>query len=394
MALGNGAAHQRWSVRLNHLLASTALVLAGVVSTFAGMTTSAHADPAPILWGAYVDGVPWDAAKLSSFEAKTKGLSIIHWGQAWYRNGAYQPFFPKDFQTVRDHGSIPMLDWGSWEVASGQNQPNYRLAAIASGAHDAYIAQWAHGAAAWGNPLFLRFDWEMNGWWQFPWAEQTNGNQPGDYVRAWRHVHDIFMQQGATNVTWVWCPNISSNGTTPLSAVYPGDDYVDWTCMDGYNHGTDGGGWWQSFQEVFGGSAYNGNHNTYQELLGVAPTKPIMIGETATSRTGGDAGAWVSDALAQQLPGNFPQVKALVWFNWNGGDSSLSWPIESSPAIQNAFGAGIRSDYFASNQFGSLQAGRVAPLGGALLAAALAPSADDPSAPIAELAVAATAADQ
>jgi hypothetical protein len=117
MALGNGAAHQRWSVRLNHLLASTALVLAGVVSTFAGMTTSAHADPAPILWGAYVDGVPWDASKLSSFEAKTKGLSIIHWGQAWYRNGAYQPFFPKDFQTVRDHGSIPMLDWGSWEVA-------------------------------------------------------------------------------------------------------------------------------------------------------------------------------------------------------------------------------------------------------------------------------------
>jgi beta-mannanase len=30
----------------------------------------------------------------------------------------------------------------------------------------------------------------MNGNW-FSWSERTNVNQPGEYVAAWRHVHDI-----------------------------------------------------------------------------------------------------------------------------------------------------------------------------------------------------------
>ena len=46
-------------------------------------------------------------------------------------------------------------------------------------------------AQEWGHPFFLRFDWEMNGFW-FPWSEGVNGNKPGEFVAAWRHVHDIF----------------------------------------------------------------------------------------------------------------------------------------------------------------------------------------------------------
>jgi hypothetical protein len=326
--------------------------------------TDTRAASSPILWGAYVDGVPWEAGKLAAFEARTKGQAIIHWGQAWSHGGQYQPFYPKDFQTVRDHGSIPMLDWGSWDYCCGPNQPEFRLAAIASGAHDGYIAQWAQAAKAWGHPYFLRFDWEMNGWWQFPWAEQNNGNQPGDYVRAWRHVHDIFMQQGATNTTWVWCPNVSSARTTPLELLYPGDAYVDWTCMDGYNFGTDLGGQWQSFAQVFGPSPFNDNHDTYRELLTLAPNKPIMIGETGTSTQGGDAGAWIREALTEQLPKRFPRVQAVVWFNWNAGDPSLSWPIETTAGQAAAFAGAIASDYFAANQFRALDAGPLLALGG------------------------------
>src|SRR3712207_8531028 len=46
----------------------------------------------------------------------------------------------------------------------------------------------------------------MNGDWH-PFSEKRNGNQPGEYVKAWRHVHDIFTAVGANNATWVWCPN-------------------------------------------------------------------------------------------------------------------------------------------------------------------------------------------
>ena len=31
---------------------------------------------------------------------------------------------------------------------------------------------------------------------------------------------------------------------------YPGDEYVDWTGVDGYNWGVRNGGW-QSFEQVF-----------------------------------------------------------------------------------------------------------------------------------------------
>lgn len=55
---------------------------------------------------------------------------------------------------------------------------------------------------------------KTNGDWQFPWSEKPDGNQPGDYVKMWRHVHDIFNQEGTKNVTWVWCPNITSDETT------------------------------------------------------------------------------------------------------------------------------------------------------------------------------------
>ena len=74
-----------------------------------------------------------------------------------------------------------------------------------AGRYDEYIREFAEEARAWGHPFFLRFNWEMNGDW-FPWSEGVNGNPSGEYVAAWRHVHDIFAAVGATNVTWVWCP--------------------------------------------------------------------------------------------------------------------------------------------------------------------------------------------
>ncbi|MDQ6673866.1 MAG: hypothetical protein M3069_24510 [Chloroflexota bacterium] len=319
---------------------------------------------APILWGAWAGSSPLDSGTLDAFERRAgKRPSIIHWGQPWWHDQGYTAFSAPDFDAVRNRGAIPLLDWGSWDYCCGTNQPNFNLASVYNGAHDGYLIQWAQAARAWNHPFFLRLNPEMNGWW-LPWSEQTNGNQPGDFVRSWRHVIDVFRAQGANNVSWVWCPNVSSPLSTPLADMYPGDNYVDWTCMDGYNWGTDQGKQWQTFSEIFSGSAFNGYHDTYQEVLDVAPGKPIMIGETGTSHNGGDPAAWLSDALNVQLPDHFPRIKALVWFNWNAGDVSLGWPIESSPATQRAFAENIGSTYFASNDFGSMGPVAIAPIGG------------------------------
>ncbi len=53
-----------------------------------------------------------------------------------------------------------------------------------------------------------------------------NGNQAGDYVAAWQHVHDGVAATGATNVQWVWSPNVPYWGSTGLAGLYPGTAYL------------------------------------------------------------------------------------------------------------------------------------------------------------------------
>ncbi len=203
----------------------------------------------------------------------------------------------------------------------------------------------------------------MNGNWQFPWAEQLNGNRPGDYVNAWRHVHDIFQQNGVTNVSWVWCPNIAGSTTRVMSSLYPGDAYVDWTCLDGYNKYDV----WLSFNTVFTSSGINWLENSYQEIVALAPSKPLMIGETG-SLEAADGGAlkaeWFQRAFsAAELTQNFPHIKAVVVFDWDDNSELLATlPIDSSPAAINAFAETIASDKFASNEFAQLGGTVIQPL--------------------------------
>jgi len=310
-----------------------------------------------IYWGAYAGGsqygladAPWDMQSVQILEDHTgKGLSLLEWGQAWVEcaNGrcALQPFPADLFDRVRQHGAIPVLSWGSDRELTGAQQPPFMLAQIISGRYDEFIRRWAKGAKSWGRPFFLRFDWEMNIE-DNPWGELVNGNKAGEFVRMWRHVHDLFQQVGATNVTWVWCPNIDFPGEVPLNRLYPGPAYVDWTCLDGYNWGDASGRpteRWTPFVSVFAKSL--------TELYAIAPRKPVMIGETASSEHGGSKAVWIADAL-RELPTRFPQVRAVIWFNkiWDGMD----WVIESSTSAQAAFAAAISSRSYAANRFGRL----------------------------------------
>ncbi len=326
----------------------------------------AAAAGAGIYWGALVDGkAPSDdnlraGGAFDRLETRArKKMAIIHWGAPWKLKGSYLRFQTSYFDNVRKRGSIPMLNWGSHHLGHGINQPDFELRDIYEGRHDAFIRQWAADAKRWGHPFFLRFNHEMNGWW-YAWSEQANGNQPGDYVRAWRHVHDLFAQVGATNVTWVWCPIVDNGRTTPLPALYPGEGYVDWVAMDGYNWGTENNDSWKSFAQVF--------EATYHQLLALAPSKPIMIAEFASDEDGGPLGrpaskaAWIQDTFGTQLPLNYPRIKAVVWFNWNDSNSALDWPLESSQASLEAFAATIASTYYASNQFATLSAAPIQPL--------------------------------
>ena len=116
---------------------------------------------------------------------------------------------------VERRGSIPEITWEPWDTTKplGASQPRYSLRNIADGKFDSYIRTWARTLAAYGGEVQLRFAQEMNGDW-YPWGRGTNGNTPAEFVKAWRHVHDIFTAAGATNVQWVWRPRV--RGAAPV----------------------------------------------------------------------------------------------------------------------------------------------------------------------------------
>lgn len=209
-----------------------------------------------------------------------------------------------------------------------------KLADIVDGKHDAMLTKHAKNVRALDKKLFLDFAAEMNGNWS-TWDGSHNGKSSAVYIAAYRHLHDVLVAGGATNIVWVWCPNVESEPRVAWNealAYYPGDAYVDWTCVDGYNWGTTNGSGWQNFEQVFRG--------IYAELA--TKQKPIMIGEMASTESGGDKAAFIA-GIVPSLRRDFPLIKALVWFDI---DKETDWRISSTPGAEAAFVKMASDPYF------------------------------------------------
>jgi hypothetical protein len=215
-------------------------------------------------------------------------------------------------------GRIPLVNWEPHKIDFNR---------IVDGSLDATIVARANGSKALGKKFFLDFAAEMNG------DEAWGGNNAPLYIAAYRHIHDLFVAAGATNVIWAWCPNVTdiNGGNKNTMDYYPGDAYVDWTGVDGYNWGTTNGGW-QSFQQVF--------ENIYPLLA--AKKKPIMIGEMSSAQAGGNKGKWI-DGIIPTLRASFPLIKCVVWFDIN---KEADWRISSSPESEAAFIRMAKDPYF------------------------------------------------
>ena len=193
-----------------------------------------------------------------------------------------------------------------------------------------------------GLPIALRFNHEMNGYW-YPWSEQANGNSPGEYARAWRHVHDRFTAIGAENVVWIWSPNVvSAVKDISLAKLYPGDAYVDWSGLSGYYRRPVPGAV-ASFTNTFGASL---------TALRAATKKPIFITEVGVTENGGNKPAWIKSMFAA-LPAN-PDIIGFTWFNLtvtaipNKEKMPITndWSLDSTASSLAAFKAGIADERY------------------------------------------------
>ena len=298
-------------------------------ATFAVAATPAPQPPVvstdPFRFGVATPGGPLAAAELDDVsQLAGESPSMV----LFYKDFLQAPPIA-ELNAVRARGAVPLLTWEPWAWGGGGlEQPAYSLDRITAGDFDARILEWGQALTAWGQPVMLRFAHEMNGNW-YPWAEGVNGNQTGDYVQAWRHVHDVVASTGAGNVQWVWSPNVPYWGSTDLAGLYPGAAYVDIVALDGYNWGTSAA-WssWVSPQALFAPGI--------AQLRTLAPGKPILIAETASSEAGGSKAAWNTD-LVSYLAAQ-PDVMGFVWFHFQ---KETDWRINSSASSASALSSAL-----------------------------------------------------
>jgi len=275
--------------------------------------------PGQLSVGAYVAGAPFEADRLDEFSAMVASVpDIVMWYQDWTERGV-RDFVPARADAIKSRGSIPMLTWDPWDRTRPGANP-FSLAAIADGQHDAYVRRFARAASEWGQEVWMRFAHEMNGDW-YPWGQGVNGNTPASFVGAWQHVVDLFRVEGAHNVRWIWSPNVNYAGAPPLAPLYPGDDYVDWLGMDGYNWGDDR---WLPARLIF--------LDTYAEICRLTQ-RPKMIAEIGSAESGGLKADWITEAFAA-VRDEMPAVRAIVWFH---EDKERDWRLNSSAGALAAF---------------------------------------------------------
>jgi beta-mannanase len=278
--------------------------------------------PTPVVgsklrFGGFYPGITDPAADMSVVSTSESRwghpVDIINYYQAW---GDHDPGWrvPRVDVIRKLSPRQALITWEPWDPAAGPWNRDYSLQAIANGRFDSYIDSWAKALAAYDGVVYLRPMHEMNGNW-YPWGGGLWGNPARDYIAAWRHMHDLFVRDGAMNVRWVWAVNAQDvPDSNHFEQYYPGTSYVDVLGMDGYNWGdTQWWSHWQSFDDVFGGS--------YLRLSRLGD-QPIWIAETASASRPGSRSEWIADMWQRVV--FYPRLEAIVWFNstketdWSG----------------------------------------------------------------------------
>ena len=236
---------------------------------------------------------------LESSIGRTLALHMHYypWG-----NGTTPSFPTQSMEDDLAKGRTPVVSWKCGDLDSN----------VTAGVDDPLIINTAKAIKAFGAPVFIRWFWEMN----IP-DSNGQGNCLGSagatgYIAAWRHIYDIFITEGASNVSWLWNPGSNLDHPNP-APYYPGSGYVDWIGFDGYDKFSD-----DNFGSVF--------NSFYVEF---SPSgKPILIAETGECPT--EQATYLQSAQTEFEEGTIPLVKGFMYFDATENYTACSWVFSSS----------------------------------------------------------------
>ena len=282
------------------------------------------------LLGVFEGNQGWSMQQVETLEAwQGKKNAVVTLFTGWSDTSA-QLLFNYQLPNIWQQGSVPLI---TWEPQFYENTPEDIETLIASGVYDQYITDWAVNLKQFLAGLdgsfgtdddrraYLRFAHEMNGDWYY-WSALGGLNTPDDYIAMWKRVWEIFEAQGidSDHLQWMWTVSASDFGDFTAEQYYPGDDYVDWVGIDGYNFGSNFvWSYWRTPEQVF--------ESMRQRLQQLAPSKPLAISEVSTTAMSEyginpfNKDEWIGQFAAYIKTAN---VGLISWFNL---DKESGWQV-------------------------------------------------------------------
>jgi len=255
--------------------------------------------------GAWLGAATTDAAKrydysvgLAEYEAIALNEPDI---QHFYRSGGAP--FPTSTQRALANrpGHQRSLLLFNWKPST-----SHTWRQIADGAADHLIESAAAGMRAYPHKFFLTI-------WHEPENDFGPGSQPADYVAMYRHVVTKLRAVGVTNVVYVWNMMGYSGYGHLYDSLYPGHDVVDWIAWDPYSKKG------RNMAELINENCCRVKNWTgfYDWATRTAPGKPLMLAEWGFDLLENPNGPSALDTGAAMIRTQFPELKALVYWNEN-----------------------------------------------------------------------------
>ncbi len=239
---------------------------------------------------------------------------------------------PKLVALARDKNVKLIISWLPDKGTDSAKAPGYRLSAIAAGKFDADLRALARQIKALPHGATVRPMPDPNTPW-YAWSGTVNGNRPGDYVKAWKHVRTVLTKTAGKKVRLLWsvyARSIPDDRKNAISVYFPGTRQVDQVGASAYNFGDAQGLAWTAPADLF--------LPAYGAIQKLAKRKPFWITETGSTAKGGDTGVWIG-ALGQ-LGKTMPKLAGVVWYDVRDSTGDFRVPRKGPAAA--AFRAFVR----------------------------------------------------
>ena len=198
--------------------------------------------------------------------------------------------------------ALPLLTWSLWQNDSVNHvakDPDV-MNRIITGKYDDQLRSFAAQVARLNKPVYISCNTSVSKN-KYPLFAAAS-YKPESYIAAWKYVHDLFDEEGADKVIWIWTPWDSFMG----SQYFPGNDYVDWLGLDITKLNND--------KSSVKANSFDSLYRPFHRLALFKSGLPVII--TANADFAGDKGAWWNNAW-KNIDTVFTEIKSVIVYGEN-----------------------------------------------------------------------------